>query len=253
MGGPVFAREGFLSLEREWTHTLAFHDVEPPVHMKDFARPHGRLANLTNEERRGLLHDLVCIINRRKAYGLTVAVDSASFRGIFPHKDFKKAFGPTPLAFLWCMVLNYGIVKERKEQVTRIAYFLSNSPVNIQMHDCYDFFRFYEPHMGMELTGSIGFDSPKWVSALQAADMVAWANRKKQLDEPFNNGFEPLELLTPNPPLGFERLQRKPIIHFHYPVHNASTKRLTEILGTPTHRKGKRESLFKLIAGVQHD
>ncbi len=140
MGGPVFPRDAFLSLEREWTHALAFHRVCPPIHMKEFARPHGRLACLTEKQRRELFRDLVGTVNKRKLYGLTVAVDNDDFQNLFPHKKFKKHFTSAALAFLWCMILNRGIVKDHVDKIDKIAYFLSESPVDTQMTDCYNLF-----------------------------------------------------------------------------------------------------------------
>lgn len=251
MGGPVFDRNGFLALEREWTHTLSSHEVEPPIHMKEFARPHGRLARLTDNDRRALFTDLVRLINRRKAYGLTVAVDNLQFQQFFPSATFRGIFGPTPLAFLWCMVLNRSIGKDLKHQsVKKMDYVLSNAPVNSQMTDTYNFFHSFEVYNAEEFTGAIAFDPPNLDSALQAADMVAWANRKKDLDGSFGAGFEPLALLTP--PQGFAKVRSsKPLIHFHYKVRNESTKDLATILGMPNRTKGKRANFLGVISKMK--
>jgi len=242
MGGPVFAKKNFLSLSRQWIHALDFHKVKPPIHMKEFARPDGRLAYLTNDERHALFSDLVPIINQQKAHSLTVSVNNLKFQEFFPTEKFRGRFGASPLAFLWCMVLNHIIVKEHQDRMERMAYVLSDSPINVQMDDCYRFFRSYENRIGADFTGSFTFDCPKRVDALQAADMVAWANRKKWLEEPFEDGFEPLDDLTRT----FES-NGKPNIHFHFDAKEQRTQKLTVVLGEPIRKKGARVSLLGVI------
>jgi len=247
MGGPVFVEERYLKFECEWAHALSFYQIEPPIHMKEFARPHGRLACLSDGERRVLFQDLVKIINQTELYSLTASVDNIDFQHVFPHQKFRKRFSAIALAFLWCMILNYEIGKDHQGAIDGISYFFSDSPINSQIIDCYSFFCEYEVLRELEITEAIGHGRPKIFSGLQAADMIAWANRKKNLNEPFKEGFEPLELLTPHEPQGFNRLGRTPI-HMHYSVKNESTRELALILGEPKRQKGKREALLPLIA-----
>lgn len=241
MGGPVFARDGFLALTRQWVHTLDVHRVKPPIHMKEFARPHGRLAYLTNEERFSLFSDLVPLINQQKVYSLTVAVNNLTFQTFSPKSEYRGRFGSTALAFLWCLVLNHNIVHDHKDAMDCMAYVLSDSPNNIQMADCYNFFRSFERKTGNDLTGSFSLDDPKRLDALQAADMIAWAKRREWLEEPFDNGFGPLADLTRK--LG--SAENKPIIHFHFNPTAKSTRRLARIFGKPVRGKGARVSLLQ--------
>ena len=94
MDGPVFAQKNFVTFHHEWSRIATeVHRVELPVHMRDFARPAGRLAHLSDEKRRWLLNYLVELINRFKAYSLTVGVDNLDFSGCFPQGKFRGYMG----------------------------------------------------------------------------------------------------------------------------------------------------------------
>lgn len=81
------------------------HEIAMPIHMKEFARPYGRLAGVSDSKRKELFYDLVYLINKRKAYGLTVAVDNPEFQNLFPPQAFRSHLSSTSFAFLWCMIL----------------------------------------------------------------------------------------------------------------------------------------------------
>ena len=105
VGGPVFAQEHFFEFHYEWDRIAAMHEIAMPIHMKEFARPYGRLAGVSDSKRKELFYDLVYLINKRKAYGLTVAVDNPEFQNLFPPQAFRSHLSSTSFAFLWCMIL----------------------------------------------------------------------------------------------------------------------------------------------------
>lgn len=231
MGGPVYAQKDLHALEYEWDRLCLQHQITGPIHMRNFGRPNGRLAHLTNDQRLYLFQDLVLLINRKKIYSLTVAVNNLEFEQYFPVSQFRGYMGSAPLAYLWCMILNQLIMKKQP-----MAYVVARSNVNSQIADCYSFWE------SVGSCESLGFDEPRNLSALQAADMVAWANRRKQDGLSFDEGFEALERLT-----RYVESKLKPSIHFHFVVSEESTKKLAAILGSPTRQKGKRISLLKVI------
>jgi len=130
---------------------------------------------------------------------------------------------------LWVILLNSAIVKEHVS-VEKMAYLCSHSPVDSQMLEVHSFWQEFEniPNLWIKkCTGAMGFDTPLEVNALQAADMIAWSNRKKSLGEAFTCGFEPLERLTRL----FEGSERN-YLHFHYPISKKSTAGLAEIINS---------------------
>jgi hypothetical protein len=49
LGGLLLNKSGFLAFDKAWDQMLEDHSIPPPLHMKDFRRPNGRLADITNE------------------------------------------------------------------------------------------------------------------------------------------------------------------------------------------------------------
>jgi hypothetical protein len=150
------------------------------------------------------------------------------FQQFFPPNSFRKIMGMEPLAFLWCLILNHCIADAHKERVDKIAYLVSKSEkgnTEAQLQDCHSFVGYFEAQIQRRSTGAIAFDWPDQVNALQAADMVAWSKHRHLCGEPFNNGYEPLELLT-------RTLEGtiKPGIHLHFPIGEESTRKLSEII-----------------------
>ena len=130
VGGPVFDRAGYFPFSYEWDRLLrAGHRVKAPVHMREFARPHGRFAYLSNTERAALFSDLVKLINETKFYSATAVVQNMEFQEFFPQPEFRKLFGVAPLAFLWCLILNRVLI-EWYDDLRPVAYVVSESSVN---------------------------------------------------------------------------------------------------------------------------
>jgi Protein of unknown function (DUF3800) len=235
MGGPVFLQKDFYSLHYEWDRIVALHRVQGPIHMKEFARPNGRLAYLTDDERRAIFSDLVYLINTQKAWSLTIEVDHLEFQQFFPLKEYRGLFGAVPLAFIWGMVLNGSIMRTLDAKYRKMAYMVAKSSDNPSIVDSHSFMQSYEENAGLDHTGSLTFETPRGINALQAADMVAWANRRKCVGMGFTQGYEPLELLTRN-----VQSDVKGIWHFHKVVESEDTRKLAEILGDPVRESGRR-------------
>jgi len=120
-----------------------------------------------------------------------------------------------------------------------MALVVANSPQNTQITDAHTFFTSYEECRDEDFIGSLTFEKPQAAHALQAADLVAWANLRKHLKLPFDNGLEPLELLTRD-----VESEHKPILHFHYPTSAKSVEKLAEVLRAPVRQKGIRSSVL---------
>ena len=109
-----------------------------------------------------------------------------------------------------------------------------------QIQECHRAFRTFEEYqVGLSHTADIAFDRPFNVGALQAADMIAWSNRKAALGEPFTGGFEPLELLTDLP--NARKVAKR--LHVHFPVTRERTESLAHAIvnGEPLPKIGRLE------------
>jgi len=243
MGGPVFLQRHFFEFHYEWDRILARHSTTSPISMKQFNQ-HRELGHLGPDERVALFQDLVHLINQRKVYSLTVEVDNLDFQTFFPTQKYRGLIGPAPLAFFECMVLDSIIARDQNAS-GKTAFMVAHSHNDIEMVDAHAFLQSYLANREavVQTVGALTFDSPRDVNALQAADLVAWANRRKALGEQFTSGFEPLELLTRT----VETESRPPMIHFHYRFNPEKVESLAKILREPVREKGRRHPLLESI------
>jgi hypothetical protein len=195
--------------------------------MREFTGKGERLAYLSDGKRSALFADLVEAINRNKLHSVSASVLEQDFKEFFPNSKFKGLFGQAPLALIWCMVQNI-ILAEKAGSLPKIAYLVANSDDSAQLLEAHSLLRECvetRPHEN-EHIGSLSFDSPKNVYALQAADMIAWSNRRKKLGEPFTQGFQPLERLTRH--VKGERES----FHFHLDATRQTTQQLADIINS---------------------
>ena len=192
--------------------------------MREFARPNGRLAFLSDDERNALFQDLVHVITQNKLYSISTSILEQDFREFFPTARFKGLFGPAPLAFIWVLVLN-GCITEQSEKMAPMGYIVAESDEAAQMIECHSFIRNYFKTQRDECIGNITFSSPRELNALQASDLIAWSNRRCKLEIPFDQGFGPLKRLTRH----VEGSERN-FPHFHFEIRRESTQQLAAIV-----------------------
>jgi hypothetical protein len=243
MGGPVFLQQHSFEFHYEWSRILALHKVTNPISMKRFNQ-YGDLGHLGRDERIALFQDLVHLINQRKVYSLTAQIDNLDFRTFFPASKYRGLIGPAPVAFFDCMVLD-SITARDHNASGKMAFVVAHSHNDIELVDVHAFMQSHlaNKRSQAQTVGSLTFDSPDKVNALQAADLVAWANRRRALGEPFTSGFEPLELLTRT----VEAESRPPMIHLHHKFNPEKVGSLSKILGEPIRQKGRRRPLLEPI------
>jgi hypothetical protein len=245
MGGPVFMRKHFFEFHYEWDRMLQRHGIMGPLHMLEFNQ-YGKFGHLGTDERRALFQDAVDLINQRKVYSLTVEVDNLDFQKFFPAKKYRGLLGPAPLAFFMSMVLD-SIVSRDHNNSGKMAYVVAKSHNNSEIVDAHTFILSYTERRSDLRVGSLRFDTPQSICALQAADLVAWANRNKALNRSFVSGFEPLERLTRT----VDSEVRPPMIHLHHTFNPKSVESLAPILGEPVRQKGRRRPLLQPLPPLE--
>lgn len=228
VGGPLFAKKAFFGFPYEWDRCIRSHQVTPPIHMKDFSRPYGRLAGLSDEARQALFSDLVSLINQEKTYSLTASVDGPVFEKAFPSVDYRRLLRPDAFAFLYCLIQNHAMSALKDHRLSPIAYIVADSDVNGQMIEMHSAWRTIEDQEFKPITGSITIDRPTRIAALQAADLVVWSSRRDLLGQPFDSGFEPLRRLL-------RADGKRP--HIHYPVNETNIERMRKVAADGTEHK----------------
>lgn len=195
IGGPVMSREDFLSFDNKWSALLHRHRIPPPLHMTDFVRPHGKHIGLHKEMKLDLFAEAVGIINDHKLFSVSVGIPQLDFKLTLPKDARKQLLSPYTLAFFCAVMTNQGVCKRSNRlELETISYLVDDgSSCKDQLKDAHTWIMESEKAKGQSRhTGSMAFDTDDRVSALQAADVIAWSARRREIDGQLKDEFEPL-------------------------------------------------------------
>jgi hypothetical protein len=187
LGGLLLKMSQSYWLGDELRKCLSKHNIPWPLHMYEFGR-HGKLRDVRSEGRRALFSDLVRVINDNKTYSVASTLSSEkykqAFNGLTDLSMYAASF--TQVAMMNGVGSRYGGSKEP------IRYLLDDdNRYKPQVVEGHAVLLASEEQHPLNI-GSLEFDSDDNVAALQAADVVAWAVRRK-IASALKSGFEPLE------------------------------------------------------------
>jgi len=197
VAGLILAKSAFFSFDKDWTKLLSDNNIAPPLHMNEFGED-GRLGGFSYKERHRLFSRVVKLINSHKALSISAFLDRNAYESYFP---FKKAMSMYGLCFIKCLHIVNIAGKLAKPLSSRIAIVLDNTTEHkgdiLRARDV-----MLEAQNGMYLDtseygtldyiGSITFDDDRFVSPLQASDVIAWSTRRRSGGLAIDKGFEPL-------------------------------------------------------------
>ncbi|OGP71137.1 MAG: hypothetical protein A2Z73_06225 [Deltaproteobacteria bacterium RBG_13_60_28] len=173
-----------------WENLLSQFNIEPPLHMKEFGQ-HGRLGYLKYDERYKLFDQVAKIINYCKIHSVAFVLDQNKFTKIMDPRIIK-VMGVYGICFMGCAHLVF--LSARDSQYHKdIAFILEQG----NEHTSHIFYAHKEmariqKHKEMQIyIGSLTFE-PKQISALQAADVIAWGARRRTIGDPIGKGFQPI-------------------------------------------------------------
>ena len=188
VAGVLLNRERFLGLDEPWTDFLKAHQLKA-LHMKDFGQ-HGNLAALQSADRKAIFRDAVSIINKYKLYSVGASITYAKYL-----EKLSPAIRGAMSVYGFCFILSAYAehVRAVHNNYTKNIGFILDSGNAYAAH-------VREGHAALKRwqdttplnVGSPTFEDDKDVSAIQAADLVAWSVRRRLTKSSFGNGFEPL-------------------------------------------------------------
>ena len=154
----------------------------------------GKHIGMHREMKISLFSKVRKIINRHKRYSLCVLVPQLDFRAMLPDEACRELIGPYALAFLSAVMFNQVVATKRRLGQTSMSYLVDDG--------CSGKDQLVAAHsllLGREIasgghryTGTIEFDTDDRVSALQAADVISWSARRRNLGQ-LTNEFDPLK------------------------------------------------------------
>ena len=195
IGGPVMSRNEFIAFARRWSQLLDLHRVPPPLHMADFVRPYGKHIGMHKEMKIALFSEAVSLINSHKSFGISVGIPQPDFKLTLPTNVSKELLSPYALAFFCAVLTIQGVCKNSVMARYEVVSYLvdDGSSWKDQLKDAHTWIVNSEKSKNQPRnTGAMAFDTDDRVSALQAADVIAWSARRREIDGQLKDEFGPL-------------------------------------------------------------
>jgi Protein of unknown function (DUF3800) len=230
IGGPVMSRIQFKEFSVRWERMLAKHRISAPLHMTDFVRP-GKYCTRGSEMKRALFGDVARLTNEHKLYSVSVGVPQGEFKTELSEDVRNNLIGPYGFAFFAAVSLNFVTCGLLKTGDRRISYLVDRGFCHEEQLDAAHLVLVRNEIIkgGFRHIGALTFETDDHVPALQSADAIAWASRRRQLDGALPEGFEPLNELLRDDADG---------LHAHIQMPREGIKFLADPINSWISRKG---------------
>jgi hypothetical protein len=244
IGGPVFSRIQFREFSKKWAVLLDKFRIPQPLHMKDFVRPHGKHIGIGEEMKVALFANLCKLINSHKLYSLSISIPQQAFAARLAPDVQKNLIGPYAFAFFTAVTFVAELSK-RRDTGGRISYVVDDGAAHkdqlVTAHSIVFDIEKQSRNMGRSPSGpgvgALGFDIDDNVPALQAADLIAWSARRRELGK-LEGVFQPLhEVLN----------DKKAPTHGHVPVSSNGMDMLAIPINNWITKRGLIPSLKDII------
>jgi hypothetical protein len=190
VAGVVMRREAFCLFDRDWNDILSNFKIKPPLHMKEFGE-HGRHGHLDYPTRKKLFKELAYIVNRYKIYSVAVSLNHEQYNKLLSDKS-RKEVSLYGLCFMLCAHQCFAM-SQSNHYYGNMAFLMEEGNEYSE-----DVRRAHAEMMRMRREGAIYISNgsltfePKELSTLQAADVIAWGERRMVTGLPIAKGFEPI-------------------------------------------------------------
>ncbi len=193
LAGIVMNRSDLLEFEAAWAAILARHGAESGIHMKTLS-PKGPHPHLVGDACAAMLTDAVQVINRCRIFTFGTSWDNRKHEALFSNQMRRKYLSVYGLAFMMAVEINRATAA-RQGYTASIDYVLDDGNRFkhhiVQMHNSIRTL----PELAQFSVGSLRFEDDAAVPALQAADIIAWATRRRKAGLDLKGVHEPLSRL----------------------------------------------------------
>ncbi len=181
VGGMLMNKPSFLDFDANWKDILHEFRIDG-LHMKDFVRPYGKHVTMKREMKIALFTSAVKAILTHRIYTFSVSVPQADYKALLSKKVYREIMGAYTMAFFATIVMNV-VIATATGYKNRIAYLVDKGSDHHheQMNAAHTVVLQWEKHKALESrVGSLTADLDDNVTALQAADIVAWSYHRKK-------------------------------------------------------------------------
>ena len=240
IGGPLMTRIQFKEFSRRWDKMLVKHRVDSPLHMRDFIRQ-GKYAGRFPEMKRTLFWDVDELLTEFKLDSLSVTLEHKDFNSELSEDVRRSLIGPYAFAFFVAVAAHQSLSDSKRFGQRRTAYLVdSGFGYSWQLEAAHALLVNLEKQRGgFRFTGSLAFGSDDLIPALQAADVIAWAARNKQLLGALPEGFEPLEDAIRDDDIDTR--------HLHLPISKDGIQMFSAPVNKWISRRGEVPSLDQIV------
>jgi hypothetical protein len=203
IGGLLLNHRGYTWLEIEWNNAVSESGIgKPYIHMKDFGE-HGELANFPVASRERLFSRLSKIINSNKDFSVGSSLTPEEYKAQFfalTKRTRRKKDGDQRMSIHSACFLQAVVCQAKWAEAQGYTYDIpfmldAGCPDRRDIDLAHAFlvneFSAYQPPFPTHV-GGLTWEDDKNFPQLQAADVVAWAVRRKASKSPFNRGYGPL-------------------------------------------------------------
>jgi hypothetical protein len=198
IGGMLINRRRFEQFENAWDAMLENHGIVPPLHMKEFGRPDGRFANMSDCCRRELFLEVADVVNSHKIGSLSASLGNEEYRQYFS-QEARTKFNVYGMCFLLAVMMNHQSALQNSYQ-DKIPFILdSGNPYAHHVRSSHATIVQMQREGAYLHMGSLTFAEDDDFGILQAADVIAWGARRRITNIPFGFAFEPISrIVTPS-------------------------------------------------------
>jgi hypothetical protein len=191
VGGLLINSLHFVGLDKKWRAMLDEFSLWPGLHMKDFGRHH-RFAHMPPDKCESIFTRAAEIIKEHNICTIAATLEQDRYKALLSRglRRYASAYG---LCFMACVAGSHKIAQAHNYQ-KRVAFVVDpGNPYAEQVFFMHQALVEAQTDENFLNLGSLTFDKDDNVTALQAADVVCWAVRRRATGYPFVNGFEPIE------------------------------------------------------------
>lgn len=197
VGGMLIKFSEFNTFEDAWWDVLDRHGIVPPLHMKEFGKD-GALSHITKSCRFELFSEISDLINHHKLYSIAAMLNNERYKNSVS-KEMAERFSPYGMCFLLAVAMNHKLA-ENHHYANRIPIIMdTGNPKKGHVADSHAEIIRMQRDTFMH-AGGLHFEDDRDFAILQAADVIAWAARRKTTGKPLPKFFSPISRI-----LEFER------------------------------------------------
>jgi uncharacterized protein DUF3800 len=192
VGGTLMNKPSFIDFDLNWRDILREFRIDG-VHMKDFVRPYGKHVTMKREMKIALFTSAVKAILTHCIYTFSVSVPQTDYKSLLSKRIYREVMGAYTMAFFATIIMNTVIANETGYR-NRIAYLVDKGSDHHyeQMNAAHTVVLEWEKYKAIESrVGPLAADLDDNMTALQAADVIAWSYHRKK-ESTLEDEFLPL-------------------------------------------------------------